>query len=1814
MTEDAKTLDYMKRATAALRDARRRVRELEERSREPIAIVGMACRYGGGVSSPEDLWELVAGGRDAVTGFPVDRGWDLEGLYDPDPDRLGKAYVRQGAFMDDPAGFDPAFFGISPREALMMDPRQRLLLETTWETFEKAAIAPTSAHGTATGVFIGASGDDYLGLLDRVPDADEGYLLAANGQSVMSGRLAYALGLHGPAVTLDTACSSSLVALHQACQALRLGECDLAIAGGAAVIVSPRIFVEGSRQRSLAADGRCKAFAESADGTGWGEGVGVVLVERLSDAVRHGRKVLAVVRGSAVSQDGATNGLTAPNGPSQERVIRAALENAGLSASDVDAVEAHGTGTRLGDPIEAGALLATYGEGHSSERPLWLGSVKSNIAHTQAASGVAGVIKMVMALENGLLPKTLHVDEPSSHVDWSSGALRLLADERAWPETGRPRRAAVSSIGGAGTNAHVILEQAPAETSPVDPAAVPAVPWVLSGKGTPALRAQAGNLRRFAESAPGTGIEDLGRSLVRSRAALSHRAVVVGRDREQLLAGLAAAERDEHSAQVAAGVARQHIGAPVFVYPGQGGQWAAMGVALLDSSPVFAAALQECADAFAPLVGWSVVDVLRQLPGAPSLDRGEVVQPVLFSVMVALTRLWQSYGVQPAAVLGHSQGEVAAAHIAGALTLEDSAKLIAKRCEALMPLHRKGTMAAIAMPVGELRQRLEKYGDRLSVAAENGPTALTVSGDLDAIDELLQELQAAGVRARKIRAATGAGHSAQVEELRDDLLAAFDGISPAQAQIPFFSTVTGDALDTTELDADYWYRNARQTVRFEPAVRSLLARGHEAFVEISPHPLLAEMVQAIADAAEAEVVVGDTLHRDDGDLDRFFLAAAQMYVNGVHVDWEPAFGDGASRTVDLPTYPFQRKRYWMEYVPQGATGSRTEDADFWDLVEKADLPALAAALSADATVLEPALPLLSSWRRKRREKSTIDKWRYRIGFARVSEATAPQLGETWLLAVPAGHDDDDWMAASAQALSVHGATVRAVELPVDADHDVVSQRLRAAIDEPPAGVLSLLGLASGPHPDHPALPTGLVASIGLVRALGELGVEAPLWCATRGAVSTSPTDALPDPAQAQLWGFGRAVAQEHPARWGGLIDLPEAPDEFAMRRLAGVLAGRTEDQVAMRASGVFGCRLVRAPLADAQPKRTWQPRGTVLVTGAIGDDVGESLVKRLAESGVENLVLQRRPGHPEPEELAAGARVSIVECDTSDREALARLLTEIDRDLTAVLHFAPPNAETEQFCVGLADDLTAAANLDELLADRELDAFALLSSAGAVWGVAGQARTGAVGAFFDGLARRRRARGAAVTAVALDRGLDPAIPGELVVDALRQAVEHEETSLVVSPVDWTRFFPAFTETRPSPILADLPDVRRLRRGDEPADRSSLVDELAGLPAEEQEEALLGLVRGQIGAVLNYTEADEVDPTQRFTELGLDSLTSVQLRKRLSVATGLKLPTSLAFEHPTPAELARYLRTALSGSRERGAEDDPADMMVELYRQACENGRAMKAMPMLEAAANLRPGARSPEELLNRPTPLHLAQGPERPALICLTPFVTPAGAHQFVRLAAPFRGKRDVWVLPHPGFGRGEQLPENMATLVRHHATTVLECAGDEPFVLLGYSSGGWVAQEVAAHLESIGSPPERLVLVDAYSPDLQYAHRVFDELMAANSRLVRTLNVGSEELTAMSRYLQLFEKWEARPAAVRTLLLRAREQVFLDATGGESPAPPDGVDEIVVVPGDHATMLHDHATTTAAALESWLAKDLGTAAAAAGGPSVQPPMRGESS
>ncbi|MBE1502218.1 polyketide synthase 12 [Amycolatopsis lexingtonensis] len=894
MDNEEKLRYFLKRVTADLQDTRRRLQEAQ--TPEPIAIVGLGCRFPGGVRTPAQLWDLVDGGRDAISGFPEDRGWELGSLYDPDPETPGTSYVREGGFLDGVADFDAGFFGISPREALAMDPQQRLLLETSWEAFEHAGIRPPSLKGSRTGVFVGSNGQDYGTLMLSAAEALEGHLATSNAASVLSGRVAYAFGLEGPTLTVDTACSSSLVALHLAVQALRQGECDLALAGGITVLPTPGSFIAFSRLRGLAADGRCKAFAEAADGTSWGEGSGMVVVERLSDARRNGHPVLAIVRGSAVNSDGASNGLTAPNGPSQQRVIRAALADAGLSTADVDVVEAHGTGTTLGDPIEAQALLATYGQ--DREAPLWLGSVKSNIGHTQAAAGVAGVIKMVMALRHGVLPQTLHVDELSSRVDWSAGAVEVLTERREWPSE-RTRRAAISAFGMSGTNVHTILEEAPAEDLPVagpdEPGQV--VPWVLSARSAEALRAQAAALEGVAGS-----VGDIGLSLATTRSAFDHRAVVVG-DRDGLAAGLAALAEDLPAPAVVKGTAA--AGKVAMVFPGQGSQWAGMAVDLLAESPVFAARMNECAMALSSFVDWPLTDAIRD---SAMLERVDVVQPALFAVMVSLAELWRSYGVEPAAVVGHSQGEIAAAVVSGALSLEDGARVVALRSQAILELAGQGGMVSLAEPADAVTARITPWGERLSIAAINGPAAVVVSGTPDALDELMAACAADDVRAKRIPV-DYASHSPQVERIRERLLEVLAPVRPAKATTGFFSTVTGDWLDGTELDAEYWYTNLRRPVRLDTAVTALTGQGFRAFVEASPHPVL---TMAIGDAAFG------TLRRGEGGLARFHTSLAEAWVHGVDVRWDDAF-PGARRT-ELPTYAFQHERYWPRLVAVGDAG------------------------------------------------------------------------------------------------------------------------------------------------------------------------------------------------------------------------------------------------------------------------------------------------------------------------------------------------------------------------------------------------------------------------------------------------------------------------------------------------------------------------------------------------------------------------------------------------------------------------------------------------------------------------------------------------------------------------------------------------------------------------------------------------------------------------------------------------------------------------------------------------------------------------------
>jgi polyketide synthase 12 len=923
-------VDQLRHATEALRKAlvqverlKRTNRALLERSNEPIAIVGMSCRFPGGVDSPEGLWQMVAEGRDVISEFPTDRGWDLAALFDPDPDARHKTYAHTGGFVDGVADFDAAFFGIAPSEALAMDPQHRMLLELSWEALERAGIDPGGLRGSATGVFAGLIVQGYGMLAEEI----EGYRLTGMTSSVASGRVSYVLGLEGPAVSVDTACSSSLVALHMAVQSLRSGECDMALAGGATVNATPTVFVEFSRHRGLAPDGRCKAYAGAADGVGWSEGGAILVVERLSDAQRLGHPVLAVVRGSAVNQDGASNGLTAPNGPSQQRVVRAALANAGLSAADVDVVEGHGTGTTLGDPIEAQALLATYGQGR--EEPLWLGSIKSNMGHTQAAAGVAGVIKMVQAMRHEMLPATLHVDVPSPHVDWSAGSVSLLSEARPWPAEpapgraqGRVRRAGVSSFGISGTNAHVIVEAAPV-AEPPDAGPRPAVvPWVVSAKSLAALESQVARLAEHVREHPELDVADVGWSLA-GRSVFEHRAVVVGGDRDRLLAGLDELAYDTVAsvASVVRGTATP-AGKTVFVFPGQGSQWLGMGIELLNTAPVFARQIEACAGAFSEFVDWSLTDVLRAVPGAPGLDRVDVVQPVLFAVMVSLAELWKSVGVSPDAVIGHSQGEIAAAYVAGALSLRDAARVVTLRSKLLTALAGPGGMVSIACSAECVRELLAPFSNRIGIAAVNGRSAVVVSGEVTALEELIGVCTERDLRTRRIDV-DYASHSVEVEAIRGELAQVLAGIEPRSSRTAFFSTVTGKRLDTAHLGADYWYRNIRQTVQFDQAVRSACEQGYRTFIESSPHPALIAGIEdtfndcfAGGDTEASEPIVVPTLGREDGGLQRFLMSAASAFVAGVAVDWRAVLGGAGF--VELPTYAFERRRFWLSGEGMGA--------------------------------------------------------------------------------------------------------------------------------------------------------------------------------------------------------------------------------------------------------------------------------------------------------------------------------------------------------------------------------------------------------------------------------------------------------------------------------------------------------------------------------------------------------------------------------------------------------------------------------------------------------------------------------------------------------------------------------------------------------------------------------------------------------------------------------------------------------------------------------------------------------------------------------
>ncbi|MFC6085083.1 type I polyketide synthase [Sphaerisporangium aureirubrum] len=1646
MTGTEQLVDYLKWVTTNLHETRRRLAEAESRGHEPIAVVAMACRYPGGVRSPEDLWELVDSGTDAIGDFPGDRGWDLQGLYDPDPERPGTTYTRTGGFLHDAADFDPAFFGISPREALAMDPQQRLLLETAWEAFERAGIDPTSLHGSNTGVFAGLIYTDYATRLTTIPPEFEGYISTGNAASVATGRLAYTLGLHGPALTVDTACSSSLVAVHLAAQALRGGECDLALAGGVTVMATPHTFVEFSRQRGLAPDGRCKSFAAAADGTAWGEGAGLLLLERLSTARRNGHPVLALVRGSAVNQDGASNGLTAPNGPAQERVIRQALASAGLTPADVDAVEAHGTGTTLGDPIEAKALLATYGQDRPAGHPLYLGSVKSNIGHTQAAAGVAGIIKMTQAFHHDRLPRTLHVDRPTPHVEWSDGSVELLTDARPWTPNDHPRRAAISSFGISGTNAHLILEEPPpAEPQPTDgsttapasthtlatpapplggtatpapgPAAVtsavgrggavPAggdvlpLPWPVTAKSREALAALAERLAEHLDRDPEAPVAGIGHALATTRAVFDHRAVVLADDRERCLGRLRTLARGTPAADVITG--RADDGKTAFAFTGQGSQRAGMGGQLYGTLPVFTAAFDETCDHLDPHLPHPLREIVFSATPdtARLLDQTRYAQPALFALQVALYRQAEAFGLRPDYLIGHSVGELTAAHLAGVLSLPDASLLVTTRARLMQEAPAGGAMIAVHATEAEVRATLTGHEDVLSVAATNSPAITVISGDQQTALDVARGWRGQGRKAKRLRV-SHAFHSPHMDPVLDEFHRVAAGLTYAAPRIPIVSNVTGRTATAADLsDPTYWTKHLRGTVHFAAGITHLRDHQVTRYLELGPDATLTTLIhhclsdpprdpESAQENRAAPVQGNDTASSHgngitpgqgtgavpgepgfravaalgDGrsEARALMTALATLYVTGAPVDWRPIYGDAPAAAVTLPTYPFQRRRYWLRPADDDTASPEATPAEsgFWDAVAGEDPHTVAGLLELDGTErasLAALLPALSAWHRQK-------DWWYQLTWKPVTPGPSRALSGTWLVVTPP-EPPAGLAAAAAAELTARGAEVAEVHLsPIDTD-DQVDERLKEALTgRPLGGVLSLLALvppappsATDPSEVSAAEPpggtlTGLALTGALLRALDAAAVEAPLWLLTRGAVSTGTADAGVDAGQARLWALGQLVALGRPRHHGGVVDLPETFDDRARRRLGEALTAlKGETHLAIRGTGTYALRLTRAP---GRTPRTWEPGGTALVTGA-DTPVGAQTARWLAANGTHNLILagpmttgvsgtgdmgetsgttdsRDIPDMTRMEglvaELAAigadrhgdGFRVRHAAVDPGDRDALAEVITGIpaEHPLTVVVHAAPLREGGEPGILPSAveEDLRAAVGpavvLDELTRDLPLPAFVMFSP------VSG-ALDSPVTASLNALAARRRATGLAGVSVAWTRpdavtsvphGLRAIPPRPAIVGA---ALNRPETAVVVADVDWALFAPVRTA-----LARDLPEARSFiddygptATGPAGDGAAKLRRRLTDAAPSERNAILLDLVMTQAAAALGHESPQTIDPTAGFFDIGFTSLTALHLNNLLRTATGLPLPLKIIFEHPTPTTLVPYLHTALN---------------------------------------------------------------------------------------------------------------------------------------------------------------------------------------------------------------------------------------------------------------------------------------------------------------
>ncbi|WP_146165554.1 SDR family NAD(P)-dependent oxidoreductase [Murinocardiopsis flavida] len=1495
-----------------------------------------------------------------------------------------------------------------------------------------------------------------------------------------------------------------------------------------------------------------------------------------------------------------------------------------------------------------------------------------------------------------------------------------MREEVAWTKAQGEgvRRAGVSSFGVSGTNAHLIVEEAPEEVPVEVPVSVGGasegsapvsgdgsgagpvvvawdrlsavsgqesapisgetsvlmpVPVVVSGASGAGLEATAarwagflrdqdqGNRQNRQDRADGSGVSvvDVGVTAGAGRAGLEHRAVVLARDTAELAGLLEEVAAGREPSGVVRGTASAGAGAGsgasagaqvVFAFPGQGTQWVGMGARLLAESPVFAARMAECAAALGPFVDFDVLAVARGDADAASLERVEVVQPVSWAVMVALAALWEAVGVRPSAVVGHSQGEVAAACVAGVLSLADGARVVAERSRIIAgSLAGAGAMAAVALSPEQVQERLDAdaaaagsdagadpaWGG-VSVAAVNGPSSVVVSGDTTAVENLVREWSAEGVRVRRI-AVDYASHSVQVEQVREELIAALEPIVPGAGRVPFYSTVRGEVVAGTELGAQYWYWNLRLPVGFAGVVEQLVSEGRGVVVEVSAHPVLGVGVQELVEAAGGAVV--GSLRRGEGGLDRFLESVGRVFVCGVGVDWPAVFtGSGGQSAAGLPTYAFQRQRYWLNPAPAPVGVDH-----FWQSVSAEEPDELAARMGVDPAAVRVVLPALEKMREQDRERSLADEWRYKLTWRPVHGRKAGDLVGRWLVLVPEGLAEDKAARAIMDGLqALDGVPVQI--LPVAADsREGLAEAIRTAADgdgdqAEVAGVVSLLALDDDPHPVHPGMSQGMAATILAVQALADAAVSAPFWLVTRCGVVVEEAHEPVSPEQSALWGLGAVLALDQPRSWGGLIDMPADPDGSDVGELVAALSQPGEDQVAIRRGATWARRLERAPVGAAGPPQgEWRPHGTVLVTGGTGG-VGANVARWLAREGAEHLVLVSRSGSAAAgvqelvaELTASGARVSVVACDVADRGALRDAVAGVAEwsELTGVLHAAGvghdgvPLGETTlaEFSAATRAKVMGAANLAELLADHPLDVFLMFSSGAAVWGQGGMAPYAAANAYLDGLVWQRRANGLNGSAIAWGAwgggGMVDAfgaeqmakfgirvMPPEPLTTLIGQVVAGGESHLVVADIDWRRFAPVFAMARPRPLMTGIADYTRALTESEPSDDASAAaafrTALAEMSEPDRVDELTRVIRESAARVLGHTTPDSMGAGQHFLEAGFDSLTAMELRNKLNATTGVQVPTTAVFDHATPAELARHLaaefvagKRALAGGAEAPEAPTSGETLSDLLRGAIASGKIHEGLDVLEVTAKLRPSFAGPEEVVSPTEPVRLASGPNLPRLYCFSTPMVLGGAAQFARLATHFQGVRDVYALPVPGFGPDEALPETVDAVVRTWAQTIT--ATDEPFALLGYCAGGMFAHAAATLLEEAGTPPSGLVLLDVFLPETS----IIDDLgyQLVEGMFAREESFGpftSARLAAMGRYYRLFQQMRLGDTAAPVLFIRPDTPL---------PSGPEGIrsregnwrsswaeaHDLREVRGDHLSMLEGESASMAGAIEPWL-------------------------